>query len=125
MNTKEKGDKAIGQAIGYYISQDYEVCLPIGDKRSYDLITEKNGHLKRVQVKFAGYYPSKKQCLVGLRITGGNQSYHYAKKYGKNDFDVLFIYTAKGIKYQIPWSQIKARSEISIENEKYSGYKVS
>ncbi|AKM81908.1 TPA: hypothetical protein DD449_02260 [Candidatus Berkelbacteria bacterium] len=125
MNTKEKGDRAIGQAISHYISQNYEVCLPIGDKRSYDLVVEKGGSLKRVQVKFAGYYPNKDQCLVGLRITGGNQSYHYAKKYEKDDFDELFIYTERGAKYQIPWECVKARSEISIENKKYDEYKIS
>ena len=89
------------------------------------MVVEKNGSLKRVQVKFAGYYPNKKQCFVGLRITGGNQSYHYAKKYNEDDFDELFVYTEKETKYQIPWSHIKARSELSIENLKYEQYIVN
>jgi len=42
MNTKTKGDLAIGQAINYFISSNYEVCLPIGDKREYDFVVEKN-----------------------------------------------------------------------------------
>ncbi len=38
MQTKQKGDVALGKAISYFLSNDYEVCLPIGDKRDYDLI---------------------------------------------------------------------------------------
>jgi len=119
MTTKTKGDIALGHAINYYLSHGYEVCLPIGNKSAYDLIIEKDGIIKRVQVKFAGQYRGKKQCLVGLRITGGNQSYHYAKKYQDGSFDILFIYTQKKEKYHIPWDAIKARSELSIEQPKY------
>jgi hypothetical protein len=54
MNTKIKGDIAVGYAINYFLSNGYEVCLPIGDKRDYDLVAEKMGELKRVQIKYAG-----------------------------------------------------------------------
>jgi hypothetical protein len=54
MTTKEKGDVAVGFAISHFRSQGYEVCLPIGDKRPYDFILEKNENLSRVQVKYAG-----------------------------------------------------------------------
>jgi hypothetical protein len=43
VNTKGKGDMAVGQAICHFISLGYEVCLPIGDKRDYDFVIEKNG----------------------------------------------------------------------------------
>jgi len=86
MLPKEKGDFALAHAIKYYLTRGYEVCLPIGDKRDYDLIVEKNNFLERVQVKYAGLYPGKDKCLVGLRITGGNQSYHYAKKIQRQFF---------------------------------------
>ena len=80
MNTKERGDIAVGFAISYYLAHGYEVCLPIGDKRSYDLIVEKDKTLSRVQIKYAGYSIKENRCHAGLRITGGNQSYSYAKK---------------------------------------------
>ena len=41
MLTKANGDLAVAYAIHYYTVNDYEVCLPIGDKRPYDLIIEK------------------------------------------------------------------------------------
>ncbi len=124
MNTKEKGDNALAYAINYYLTHGYEVCLPVGDKRSYDLLIEKEGIIQRVQVKYAGFYRQKNQCLVGLRITGGNQSYHYAKKYHDDAFDILFVYTERGTKYHIPWKKIRARSEISIEHQKYNKFMI-
>ncbi len=72
MKPKEKGDVALAHAIQYYMLNGFEVCLPIGDKRDYDLVIEKDKVLQRVQVKYAGLYPSKPTCKVALRITGGN-----------------------------------------------------
>jgi hypothetical protein len=40
MNSKQKGDIALAKAIAYYIEAGYEVLLPIGDKRPYDLVIE-------------------------------------------------------------------------------------
>jgi hypothetical protein len=123
MLTKQKGDIALGFAIQHFLGSGFEVCLPIGDKRDYDLITEKDGQLQRVQVKYAGFYPSRdNQCRVALRITGGNQSYNYSKKYSDDAFETLFIYTARGQKYIIPWADVTARNEITIEHPKYSRY---
>ncbi len=121
MITKQKGDLALGKAISHFLGLGYEVCLPIGDKRDYDLIVENDGVISRVQVKYAGLYKNG-QCKVGLRITGGNQSYHYAKKYHDNAFDTLYVYTAKGSSYIIPWKEVIARNEMSIEHSKYQTY---
>jgi hypothetical protein len=124
VNTKSKGDIAVGNAIRYYITSGYEVSLPIGDKREYDFIVEKDGLLSKVQVKYAGLYKDSNSCKVGLRITGGNQSFNYSKKYSNDSFDILFVYTEKGDSYSIPWKNITSRNEINIEHSKYSEYKV-
>lgn len=122
---KQIGDAALGQAISYFLSSGYEVCLPIGDKRDYDLIVEKDGVLARVQVKHGGLYQNKTSCRVALRVMGGNQSFHYSKKYTATAFDYLFVYTAKGERYLLPWNgDIVGRSELSIEAPKYSAYKI-
>ncbi|HEX4774152.1 MAG TPA: group I intron-associated PD-(D/E)XK endonuclease [Candidatus Saccharimonadales bacterium] len=123
MLTKEKGDIALGHAVSHYLSNGYEVCLPIGDKRPYDLVIEKDGLLERVQVKYGGFYPSKNNtCRVGLRVTGGNQSYNYARAYSDDAFDILFVYTARGQKYALPWSKVVVRNELFIEHSKYREY---
>lgn len=124
MKPKEKGDLALSHAIHYYMCNGYEVCIPMGDKRDYDIVVEKEGILQRVQVKYAGLYPSKLTCKVALRITGGNQSFHYSKIYKDDAFELLFVYTAKGETYQIPWNEVRARNELSIENSKYKQYQL-
>lgn len=124
MKPKEKGDLALGQAIGYFMANGYEVCLPIGDKRSWDIIVEKDGILSKVQIKYAGLYSRDGKCKAGLRITGGNQSFHTTKKYAETDFELLFIYTEKGERYCIPWSETHVRNELTVEDVKYQRYKV-
>ncbi len=123
MNTKERGDIAVGQAIAYFIQKGYEVCLPIGDKRDYDLVIEKEDKLQKVQVKFAGLYSRGNVCKVGLRITGGNQSFLVSKKYRESAFDILFVYTEKKEIYVLPWKDVPFRNELSIETKKYRIYK--
>lgn len=125
MNTKEKGDIALSNAIKYFIMTGNEVSLPIGNRRDYDMIVERGGLLSKVQVKYAGLYKDSNSCKVGLRITGGNQSFNYSKKYLNDSFDILFVYTQNGSSYLIPWKDIKSRNEINIEHAKYSQYKVA
>lgn len=124
MLSKAKGDLAVAFAIQHYTVNGFEVCLPIGDKRPYDIVIEKDGLLKRVQVKYAGFYKGVNQHKVALRITGGNQSWSTAKKYLDTDFDELFVYTGNNRIFVIPWSDIKARNELKIEHSKYSSYGV-
>jgi hypothetical protein len=123
---KEKGDLALGKAIAYFISTGYEVCLPIGDKRDYDLVIEKNGRLSRVQVKYGGLYRNKQKCTVALRVMGGNQSFFKAKKYKHDSFEHLFIYTAKGETYLLPWNKnVLGKSSISIEAPRYKLHRIN
>jgi len=123
--TKQKGDLALGKAINFFLSNEYEVCLPVGDKRKYDLVIEKESSLSRVQVKYGGLYKGLEKCTVALRVMGGNQSYGYAKKYTAEDFDYLFVYTAKDESYFIPWDDnIIGKSVISVEAQKYNSFRV-
>lgn len=124
MNTKEKGDVALGHAIQHYVSAGFEVCLPIGNKRHYDLLIEKKGKIFSVQVKFGYFSKAKQKCVAGLRITGGNQSYNYAKKYTDNAFDILFVYTELGERYEFPWKEIDCRNELTLGVTKYKKYQL-
>lgn len=126
MLTKQKGDVAMGRAIAHFLVHDYEVCLPIGDKRDYNLIVEKDGKLARVQVKYAGWYTANRSHRVVLRVMGGNQSFHTAKHYAPNAFEWLFVHTAEGNSYLLPWEgDIITKAVLSIESVKYDGFKVT
>jgi hypothetical protein len=124
MKPKEKGDIAAANAIAYFMTNGYEVCLPIGDKRPYDLIVEKEGDVWRVQVKYAGWYNGDDKYKAALRTMGGNQSYYSAKKYLDTDFDLLFVYVANGRKFVIPWKDLSIRNSLAIEASKYAKYEV-
>jgi hypothetical protein len=126
MLSKQKGDVAIGKAISYFLSNGYEVCLPIGDKRDYDLVVEKNGELARVQVKHGGLYNGKTTCVVALRVMGGNQSFYYTKRYSAESFEHLFVHTARGESFLLPWTgEIVKKSSINIDSSTYSSFKVN
>ncbi len=106
------------------MTNGYEVCLPIGDKRPYDMIVELDNSLFRVQIKYAGLYKGAQKYKAALRTMGGNQSYYTAKKYSKTDFDLLFVYVGNGRKFVIPWNKIDNTNSLSIEASKFAPYEV-
>jgi hypothetical protein len=121
MNSKQKGSLAVAQCIAKLYSIGYEVLLPVGDRKAYDLVFDDGEKLYRVQAKYAGM-TSRGKCVAGLRITGGNQSFNYAKKYEDDAFDYLYVYTADKKHYLVEWKEIKVRNEISINDLKYNKY---
>ncbi len=123
MNSKYKGSLAVSQCISKLYELGYEVLLPIGDRMVYDLVFDDGNHLQKVQVKYAGKYKSNKH-VAGLRTTGGNQSYNYAKKYSDDSFDFLYVYTEDKQHYLIKWSDVQARNSIVLEDIKYQKYKL-
>lgn len=123
MKTKEKGDIAVGKAISFYLSQIKEVLLPIGDKQKYDLVVDDSGKFIKIQCKYTSTKGrNKKHFDVSLRQTGGNQSFHTAKKYSKDDFDILFVVTSDNDVYEIPFDVIKSTSSCLL-NERFLIYK--
>ena len=123
MNSKQKGSIAVAQCISKLYKLGYEVLLPIGDRKHYELGFDDGKKLNKVQVKFAGKR-LRGTYRAGLRITGGNQSYNYAKKYNDDAFDYLFVYSEDGKSYLINWNDIKIRNEITINDKKYQKYLV-
>jgi len=121
MNSKDKGSLAVAQCIAKLSSLNYELLLPLGDRKPYDLVFDDGRRLNKVQVKYAGK-SSRGKHIANLRITGGNQSFNYTRKYNKNDFDYLYIYTSDGRHYMIKWSDVQLRNTITIDDQKYQKY---
>jgi hypothetical protein len=125
MKSKEKGDLVVAKGISYYVENGYEVLLPIGDKRPYDFVIEKDGNLSKIQCKYAGQKSPYGVYVASLRVMGGNQSYHTAKSYKKGDFDKLFVLTGERIMYEIPCSVTnKLKNSINL-GKSYNKYKVT
>lgn len=56
---KEKGNSGLGMAIAYFTTNGYTVSIPLNDTQDYDLVVEKGGVLKSVQVKATGCKTSR------------------------------------------------------------------
>lgn len=126
MNTKYKGDIAVSAAIHYFTSNNYEVLLPIGDKKSYDIVVEQMNRLYKVQVKYAGLWKDKNKCVASLRVMGGNRTFYNSKKYDINSFDLLFVYSEKKACYLFPWNELNPpRSSITVDSPEYNKYIVN
>lgn len=117
MNSKHKGDLALSKAIAYFMESGYEVLLPIGDKRPYDLVVEKDGTLQKVQCKYTSHKTKYGVYVAPLRVMGGNRSSgNTSKRYSKEDFDLLFVYTAEGTMYNIPFKNVTSSNAFSLGN---------
>jgi hypothetical protein len=124
MLSKTKGNIAEAKAIAYFIESGHDIFIPLGSPKNVDFIAMRNDKIYRVQVKYAGYNPTRDRCIATLKVMGGNQSYYTAKKYSDDAFDYLFIFTAKKEGYLIPWKKLTIRSILYIDSPIYIKYKV-
>jgi Holliday junction resolvase-like predicted endonuclease len=103
--TKQKGD--IAEAfVTYLLKQNgFNVLIPWGEDNRYDLVTEKNGIFKRIQVKYAT--PKNGSIEVRIRSCNNYSVLHYSKK----DIDIIAVYSPETSKvYFIPLSCVKNKS---------------
>lgn len=103
-NTKQQGNIGLGSAIQYFTQNLYLVSLPLNDSQDYDLIVEdRDGTLKKVQVKTSTQKSKYGTYAVNLRVLGGNSKQNYVhKKANEVIYDWLFILCENGDRYLIP-----------------------
>lgn len=102
--TKQKGD--IAEAFVTYLlkRKGFNVLIPWGEDNKYDLVTEKNGVFKRVQVKYVT--PKNGVLEVPMRSSNNYNIIHYSSK----DIDIIAAYSSQQSKvYLIPLNKIKNR----------------
>ena len=120
---KEKGNTALGIAIGYFASQGYTVSIPLNDTQDYDLVIEKNKVLQTVQVKSSGCIIKSNYFQVSLKSCGGTKGKTY-KRFKDTSVDLLFILLADSSMYLIPSNKISNSSTITL-TPKYQKYLVN
>jgi len=87
---KEKGDIGVGNAIARLIELGWSVCIPLKEHTRYDLIAEKDGVCKKIQVRYTT--PKKGKLDVKLRsIWSDGKGVHYRDR-EIGDFDVLAVF---------------------------------
>ena len=94
MNTKkEKGDIGLSKAIASLVLQKIHVSIPISEDLKYDLLGEKDGIIKRVQVRFST--PVNDILPVKLKSSWSNRQGVHINKRKQGDFDILAVYCPK------------------------------
>lgn len=93
------------------IERGYTVSRPLVEGTKYDLISDKDGKLLRIQVKSsAGVYIQAQIGWTKYReniYDGKGVTEHVTRKYNEGDFDVLAIYhRSSKTAYYVPVSDI-------------------
>lgn len=119
---KEKGNSGVGMAIAYFTTNGYTVSVPLNDTQDYDLIVEKEGKLKKIQVKATGCITKNGVYQVALKSCGGTKGGTY-KTLINTDIDYLFVLNKELQMYLIPKESILNKTTLNL-CEKYEQYKV-
>lgn len=125
-NTKQQGNIGLGYAIQYFTKELYTVSLPLNDSQDYDLIIEdKDGTLKKVQVKTTHSKMKSGTYNVNLRVLGGNSKKNYVHKKGNEIiYDLLFVLCDNGDTYLIPKEVISNKLSNICVGKLYKEYKL-
>ena len=119
---KEKGNSGLGMAIAYFTTNGYTVSIPLNDTQDYDLVIEKDGVLKSVQVKATGCKTNNGTYQVALKSCGGTNGGTY-KSLIDTKIDFLFVLNERFEMYLIPKNKISNKSTLNL-CDKYREYKV-
>lgn len=127
MNTNTKGRIAELIAITKYISLGYNVLQPVNKDGVYDIVIEKDGVFKKIQIKTARDLGDK--YAVSFKSTSHNRKGNTVKYYDSKEIDIFVgvdIYT--GRVFQILFSEsnkseIYLRKQIIDKEPNQYGYK--
>ena len=120
---REKGNSGLGIAIAYFATNGYTVSIPLNDTQDYDLVVEKDGILKTIQVKATGCKTKNNIYQVALKSCGGTKGKEY-KTIINTKIDYVFILDAKQNMYLLTKKEINNRSTFNL-GKKAKKYKVN
>ncbi|RJO63892.1 MAG: hypothetical protein C4540_06110 [Candidatus Omnitrophota bacterium] len=107
--TKQKGD--IAEAFVMYLlkTQGFNVLIPWGEDTRYDIVSEKNGIFKRIQVK----YVSSNNGVLDVAIRSSNN--YNVKPYTSSEIDIIAAFCPLLNKvYFLPLNIIKNRRSLKL-----------
>jgi len=107
--TKKKGAIAETKVLAYLIERGFNVSIPWGEDVRYDLVSEKEGVFKRIQVK---YVTPKNGRLDVFQRSKNNWN---TIKYTLKDIDITAVYDPKNDKiYFISIAMFSNNSKINL-----------
>lgn len=116
-NAKKQGNVGIGFAIAWYTANEWTVCVPLNDSQDYDLIVEKDGDVRRIQVKTCRMKLPSGMYQVALKSMNKEQ----VKLFDANLVEDIFILTNDGCAYLIPSNVVSSRHSINVPG-KYASF---
>ena len=110
--TKQKGEVAEAFVTYFLKKHGFNVLIPWGEDTRYDLVIEKNGVFKRVQVKYIT--PKNGVLEIPIRSSNNHSIIHYSEK----DIDIIAAYSPESQKvYLIPLKNIRNRRAVKLRLE--------
>lgn len=123
MNSKLKGNIALGQCIRFATENGFVISLPLTDAQDYDCIID-TGELLKVQVKYTSTKSDSGYYIVDTRVRGHiNAQGEYYVKENVSPVDYYFVTTEDNINYFIPYSVIEGKQSFTL-NDNYKEYMV-
>jgi PD-(D/E)XK endonuclease len=124
MNPRRQGDLGEFSAIEWLGSRGYPIAIPLGHSPDYDLISEIDDRLVRIQVKTSTLRINGR-FQVSLRTNGGNQSWTgLVKRFSCERCDWLFVLVGDGRRWFIPATAVEGTTGITLGGPKYAEYAV-
>lgn len=90
LDTKLKSDIAEHAVALELLKKEFNVLKPVGDRLAYDLVIEKNGSFRKIQVKSA--MSNSNTYRIDTRRTQTNRRALQRKRYAERDFDFAIIF---------------------------------
>ena len=110
MSTNTLGKYAESLALHELTKRGFNVSIPFGEYR-YDLIAEKNGFFKRIQIKYVGSLTKRSTISVILHSI----SRRGRLKYNADEIDYVAVYCKPTENfYIIPYSDVSGKTAVSL-----------
>jgi hypothetical protein len=89
-HTKNKGDLGILKAQVSLFEQGYISLIPQTEHETFDLVAYKDGHFKRIQVKYRSVKNGKLE--ISFRSSWADKHGTHSKTVNKNEVDLYCVY---------------------------------
>ncbi len=113
---KTKGDLGVAFAIGAITEQGWNVCIPLTEHARYDLVAERDGVFKRIQVKYVTPVDGVLDAVVSSTWSDTHGVHKKARE--KGEYEALAIYNPESkIVYFVPDADFDNANSVKLRLE--------
>jgi hypothetical protein len=124
LNPRLQGDLGERSAMLWLGAQGAGVFVPVFHSPDFDLLTDLDGGVSRVQVKTSTFF-RKNRWEVAVCTRGGNQSWNgVVKRLDPSRYDYLFVLVGDGRRWFIPANEVGGGSGILLGGPRYADFEI-